>query len=139
MKLELRCPAAAENAPEHARVAVELFAREFERDLDFRPVSLEDVDAQLEQLREEGLTAEDLGEALFAVGCYLGEVMVLALHGRWRATKGSALDGISPWPMVVTLADDSAWDVIGKVFRRFEIGDSEYLPAFFASAAGRLG
>lgn len=139
MKLELRCPASAENAPEHARVAVELFAREFERELDFRPVSLEEVDAQLEQLREEGHTVEDLGEALFAVGCYLGEVMVRALHGRWRATKGSSLDGISPWPMVVALADGSVWDAIGKVFRRFEIGDSEYLPAFFASAAGRLG
>jgi len=139
MKLELRRPATAEHASEHARVAVELFGREFERALDFSPRSLEEVDGQLEQLREAGHTVEELGEALFAVGCYLGEVMVLALGGRWQATKGSALDGVSPWPMVVMLPGGAAWDAIGKVFRRFEVGDSEYLPAFFAAAAGRLG
>jgi hypothetical protein len=139
MKLELRRPATAESALDHARVAVELFACEFDRELDFGPRSLEDVDGQLEQLREEGHTVEDLGETLFVVGCYLGEVMVLALGGRWRATSGSALAGISPWPMVVTLPGGSTWDAIGKVFLRFEVGESEYLPAFFAAAAGRLG
>jgi hypothetical protein len=139
MKLELRRPATADQACEHASVAVELFGREFERALDFSPRSLEEVDGQLEQLREEGHTAEELGEALFAVGCYVGEVMVLALGGRWRPTKGSALEDVSPWPMVVALPGGTTWDAIGKVFVRFEVGDSEYLPAFFAAAAGRLG
>jgi hypothetical protein len=139
MRLELRCPATAEKAPEHARVAVELFAQEFERELDFSPRSLEDVDGQLEQLREEGHTAEDLAEALFSVGCYLGEVLARTLGGRWRATRGSLLEGLSPWPMVLTLPDGTTWDAIGKVFRRFEVGESEYLPAFFAAAARRLG
>jgi hypothetical protein len=139
MKLTLRCPATAEYAAAHAHVAVELFSREFERELDSSPASLEEVDGQLEQLREEGYTAEELGEALFSVGCYLGEVMVQAVGGRWRATAGSALDGISPWPMVVTLPDGTAWDAIGKVYLRFEVGESEYLPAFFAAAARRLG
>ena len=39
--------------------------------------------------------------------------------------------------MVVSLPDGSAWDAIGKVFRRLELGDSEFLPAFYAAARGR--
>jgi len=49
----------------------------------------------------------------------------------------SALRGVSPWPMVVALNDGSAWDAIGKAYRRLELGDSEYLPAFYEMAAGR--
>jgi hypothetical protein len=41
--------------------------------------------------------------------------------------------------MVVVLPDGSAWDAIGKAFKRLELGDSEYLPAFFAAAAGGPG
>jgi hypothetical protein len=37
--------------------------------------------------------------------------------------------------MVVTLADGSAWDTIGKVYKRLELGDSEFLPSFFQWAA----
>jgi hypothetical protein len=139
MKLELRHAATPENAAQHAETAVELFRREFELELDWTPASIEDVDGQIEALREEGFLAGELGETLFVVGCYLGEVMVRALGGRWAATRTTAVAEVSPWPMVVTLSDGSAWDVIGKVFRRFEIGDSEYLPVFFAAAAGRLG
>ena len=36
---------------------------------------------------------------------------------------------------VVVLRDGSAWDPIGKVYKRLELGDSEYLPAYFAAAA----
>ena len=137
MKLELRFPANVDSAAAHAALAVTLFRREFDSDLDFTPGSLEGVDSQIESLREEGYSTEELAEALFAIGCYLGEVMVRALRGRWASTSRTALGPVSPWPMVVVLADGSAWDVIGKVYRRFEIGDSEYLPAFFLAAAGR--
>jgi hypothetical protein len=41
--------------------------------------------------------------------------------------------------MVVQLPGGSAWDAIGKVYKRFELGDAEYLPAYFAAAAGQLG
>ena len=39
--------------------------------------------------------------------------------------------------MVVMLRDGSAWDPIGKAYKRLELGDSEYLPAYFAAAASR--
>jgi hypothetical protein len=41
--------------------------------------------------------------------------------------------------MVVALPDGSSWDAIGKAYRRLELGDSEYLPAFFESAAAGRG
>jgi hypothetical protein len=135
VKLELRYPATPENAVDHAQLAVELAWEEFGLDLDFSPGSLETVDAQIDSLREDGLTGEDAAEALFVLGCYVGEVMARALGGRWVSTARSPLAGISPWPMVVVVAQGSAWDPIGKVYKRLELGDSEYVPAFFAAAA----
>jgi hypothetical protein len=137
MKLELRYPAMPENAGDHARLAVNLAREEFGDRLDFTPGSLETVDAEVESVREQGLTGEEAAEVLFVIGCYLGEVMVRALDGKWMATARSPLASLSPWPMVVVLPDGSAWDPIGKAYKRLELGDSEYLPAFFAAAAAR--
>ena len=135
MKLELRYPATADNALDHAQLAVEVAWEEFGIDLDFSPGSLKSVDTQVESLREEGLTGEGAAETLFVLGCYVGEVMSRALAGRWTVTARSRLADISPWPMVVVLRDGSAWDTIGKVYKRLELGDSEYIPAYFAAAA----
>jgi hypothetical protein len=135
VKLQLRYPATAENASDHARLAVKVAREEFESRLDYSPGSLEEVDGEIESLREEGLTGEEVAEALFVFGCYLGEVMVRSLGGRWVATSRSVLAEVSPWPMVVVLPGGSSWDPIGKVYKRLELGDSEYLPAYFAAAA----
>lgn len=139
MRLELRYPATPENALDHAQLAVEAVWEECEVTLDFTPESLDSVDSQIEGFREEGVTGEDAAEALFVLGCYLGQVMVRALGGKWVATARSPLAAISPWPMVVLLPGGSAWDAIGKAFKRLELGDSEYLPAFFAHAAAGEG
>jgi hypothetical protein len=134
VKIELRYPATAENARDHAVLALAI-GRESGTALDFSPGSLEDLDGLVETLREDGLTGEDAAESLFIFGCYLGQVMVKALRGRWEATPRTALADISPWPMVVVLPGGSAWDAIGKAYKRLELGDSEYLPAYFAAAA----
>ena len=99
------------------------------------------ADSLIDSLREEGLDGEEAAEALFVLGCYLGEVMVQRLGGAWVPTGRSPLRGVSPWPMVVALPDGSAWDAIGKAYKRLELGDSEYLPAFFemATGGGRAG
>jgi hypothetical protein len=136
MKIRLRYPATPENAGDHARIAVELAREEYDADLDFSPGSLEMVDTWIDSLREEGIDGEGAAETLFVLGCYLGEVMVRHLGGAWVATPRSPLRGVSPWPMVVALADGSAWDAIGKAYKRLELGDSEYLPAFFEAASG---
>jgi hypothetical protein len=137
VKLKLRFPASPENAADHAQLAVALAREEYEEAFDFSPASLERLDEQIEGLREDGLDGEDVAELLFVFGCYLGEVMVRRLGGRWAATPLSPLRAISPWPMVVALPDGSSWDPIGKAYKRLELGDSEYLPAYFVAAAGR--
>jgi hypothetical protein len=136
VRIKLHYPATPENAADHARLAVALAREEFDSDLDLTPASLELVDAHIDSLREEGLDGEGASETLFVLGCYVGEVMVRHLGGAWISTSRSALRGVSPWPMVVALPDGSAWDVIGKAYKRLELGDGEYLPAFFETAAG---
>ncbi len=136
MRIKLRYPASPENARDHAQIAVLLAREEYESELDFSPGSLEMVDAHIDSLREEGIDGEGAAETLFVLGCYLGEVMVRHLGGAWVVTARSPLRGVSPWPMVVALGDGSAWDAIGKAYKRLELGDAEYLPAFFATAAG---
>ena len=138
MKLELRYPASPENARDHARLAVQLAAQEFGDELDFSPGSLEAVDAQIESVREEGSTGEDAAEALFVLGCYMGEVLVRNLGGRWVATPRSPLAAVCPWPMVVELPGGTAWDPIGKAYKRLELGDSEYLPGYYVAAAASI-
>jgi hypothetical protein len=136
MKLQLRFPASVQNAADHAALAVKAVREEFDSELNFAPGSLEALDGHIETLREEGWSAEDAAELLFVLGCYVGEVFVRSLGGVWTATSRSPLARVSPWPMVVMLPDGSAWDTIGKTYLRFEIGDSEYLPAYYAGASG---
>ncbi len=136
MKIRLHYPAVPENARDHAQIAVDLARDEYDAELDFSPGSLEIVDSLIDSLREEGLDGEGAAERLFVLGCYLGEVMVRHLGGSWVPTARSALRGVSPWPMVVALGDGSAWDAIGKSYKRLELGDGEYLPAFFETASG---
>jgi len=138
LKLELRYPATPESALDHAQLAVKMARQEFEVRLDYSAASLEHVDNQIDSLREEGLTGEDVAEVLFVLGCYLGQVMARHLRGRWVATARSPLADISPWPMVIVLPGGSAWDPIGKAYKRLELGDSEYLPAYFAAAAASV-
>jgi hypothetical protein len=140
VKIRLKFPATPDNARDHAELAVALAREEYDTELDFTPDSLERLDDEIESLREDGIDGEGAAEALFVFGCYLGEVMVRHLQGEWVTTARSPLKDLSPWPMVVTLSDGSAWDSIGKVYKRLELGDSEFLPAFFAWAAqGRRG
>jgi hypothetical protein len=136
LRIKLQYPASPENARDHAQIAVLVAREEYESELDYTPGSLEMVDAHIDSLREEGIDGEGAAETLFVLGCYLGEVMVRNLGGAWVATARSPLRDVSPWPMVVALADGSAWDAIGKAYKRLELGDAEYLPAFFAAAAG---
>ncbi len=137
MRIHLRYPASPENARDHAELAVRAARDDFDTVLDYSPESLESLDAEIDSLRAGGIDGEEAAEMLFVFGCYLGEVMVRHLGGAWVPTARSGLRGVSPWPMVVVLPDGSSWDAIGKAYKRLELGDSEYLPAFYQSAAQR--
>lgn len=138
MKIRLSYPASAENAADHAAMAVRVADQQWDRTLDYTRHSLIELDGQIDSLREDGVDGEEAAEVLFVCGCYLGEVLVRRLGANWVPTSRSALRGVSPWPMVVELSDGSCWDAIGKAYRRLELGDTEYLPSFFDAAAARL-
>jgi len=139
LKLRLQYPAMPRNASDHAELAVKAAAEQSDTELDYSPDSLEWLDAEIESLRENGLDGEEAAEILFVYGCYLGEVLVRHLGGAWIPTPRSSLRDVSPWPMVVALRDGSSWDTIGKVYKRLELGDSEFLPNFFAWATHGSG
>lgn len=137
MKIRLSYPATAENAADHAALAVRMATEQWDTVLDYSRRSLVEVDNQIDSLREDGVDGEEAAEMLFVMGCYLGEVLVRRLGGSWVTTARSSLRGVSPWPMVVQLGDGSSWDAIGKAYRRLELGDSEYLPSFYDAVAAR--
>ena len=139
MKLELRFPATPENARDHAQLAVKLAARGVRRRA--RLLAREPGGRgrrRSRALREEGLTGEDVAEALFVFGCYLGEVMVRSLGGRWVATSRSPLARRSrPGPWSWCCPDGSTWDPIGKAYKRLELGDSRVPAGLLRGGRGR--
>lgn len=78
--------------------------------LDYSIESLEFVDSVIESLRANGVTLEQVPEVLFGFGCYLGEVIVRARGGSWRAATTSVV------PIVVELEDGRSIDPIGHTF-----------------------
>ena len=97
MKIRLRYPASPENARDHAAIAVRAAREDWDSDLDYTRGSLEELDAQIDSLREEGLDGEEAAETLFVFGCYLGEVLVRQLGGAWVATARSARSTSQPY------------------------------------------
>jgi hypothetical protein len=137
MRLKLRYPAIFSSARLHAGMAVRLVVDEPATAEIYTPGSLDDVDWFIEDARERGFRCDEVPEALFVLGCYIGEVLVRGLRAVWVDTARSPRRGVSAWPMVVVLPDGTAVDPIEMAFRRFDIGVSEYVPAAYAVAAAR--
>jgi len=75
---------------------------------------------------------EAVQNTLFVFGCYLGEVLVRNADGEWLATAGTPMAGNTPYPLVVRMKRSGAiCNPIGKVFKRFENGPEDSLPAFY--------
>lgn len=135
MDIRLSFPPEPRNAPALAQIAVEA-AREISGfELDYTPLSLILVDEQVGRLSASDVGVEGVASTLFCLGCYVGEVLVKSLAGVWLPTEQTSLDGLAAWPMVVCTPNGSCWNPIGKVFKRFEDGESEGLRDFFHTAA----
>lgn len=131
MELRLRYPPTAENAPKFAEDMVAPAAEISGLELDYSVASLEAVDQIVEQLRQDGCTADQVGETLFGFGCYVGEVFVRQGGGTWREAADTPMAELSPFPMVVELGSDNFCNPIGKVFKRLELGEEDNLPYFY--------
>jgi hypothetical protein len=100
--------------------------------LDFTPDSITILDSLLEQLRTDGVAADEIGETLFAFGCYVGEVLVRHADGAWQSVTGDHAI-MAGSPIVVGFGDGSRWcSPIGKVFKRLYNGGEDSLRDFYA-------
>jgi hypothetical protein len=101
--------------------------------LGYDPRSLVSVDEIVDDIRATGLSEEDASGMIYAVGCYVGEVLVRHAGGSWRMTSDLGLAASCGWPIVVVLPDGTGCNPIGKAFRRFRNGAAESLAFFWYS------
>lgn len=92
MELRLPHPPTPEHAPRHAALAVEAALASDGTVLDHGPESLAYVDALIARFHANGLPADDVGASVFALGRYVGEVLLRSFGGRWL-TAGESIEG----------------------------------------------
>ena len=131
MKLALKFPPMPEFAAQHAELMVRTAKEVSGVDLDFSPESIAAVDEIIEQLRQDGVTEEQVGETLFGFGCYLGEVLVRRNGAVWRASDDTPMRNAAGFQMVVDLGSDKFCNPIGKAFKRLANGQEDSLPYFY--------
>ena len=101
--------------------------------LDFSSDSIAYFDSVIESLRANKVTVPQVAEVLFSLGCFVGEAIVRATGGHWRAAAGTSLAKTAPFPIIVLLPDGRLCDPAAQPFKTFERGASASLSAFFAT------
>lgn len=119
-----------ENAPRFAADVVKAVKENEGVELDYSVKSLETIDGLVGRFRENGCTVEDMEITLFIFGCYVGEVFVRNAGATWRAATQDEIDNWCGFPLLLDLGEASL-NPIGKVFKRLENGDEDYLPYFY--------
>lgn len=136
LDLRLKFPPTPENAAALAELAAQAARKISGVAADYSPESLHEIDELVDRLAKD-CAVEDVAETLFCLGCYVGEVIVRRLHGRWVKREASRMKEFARWPLVVEVPDGGAWNPIGKVFKRFEFGPGESVFHLFESASPR--
>ncbi|MFJ4678538.1 hypothetical protein [Kitasatospora sp. NPDC088783] len=130
MELRLRYAPEAANAGRFAADIVASAAQVSGVQLDYSVGSLALVDEIIEDFRGSGIGSGQVGETLFAFGCYVGEVMVRQGGAAWREVGGEEAP-VFGFPLVVQLPSGQVCNPIGKVFKRMDNGPEENLPYFY--------
>ncbi|MFD7301436.1 MULTISPECIES: hypothetical protein [Streptomyces] len=105
--------------------------------LDFSVASLRVVDFLIDGLRKGGAERERVGETLFGLGAYVGEVLVRRAGAVWVDfdAQQSAYFGQH---VGVRMPDGRVWNPLGKVHNRFDSGSpEESLQTFYLTLHGR--
>jgi hypothetical protein len=74
-----------------------------------------------------GLLDENVGERLFALGCYLGEVLRKSAGGRWDANLEKPDDEIG---LLLVLSSEMVIFPIQRIMKRFTNGPEDSISAF---------
>ena len=132
MNIRLARPPTALSAPRFAEDVAAWVRARFALELDYSVESLATVDALLARMRAEAVPLDDkVGETLWCLGCYVGEVFVRNANAEW---KDAALPEVARTTNTVWLACGEAWvNPIGKVVKRVALGDGEDLPSLYSA------
>jgi hypothetical protein len=135
VELRLKYPPVPEHAADLAETCVAAANQISGLVLDYSPGSLDLVDRQMDTFAADGHDSSVLASTLFAFGCYVGEVLVRNLGGRWVSVEKPVMKDRAGFPMVVMMDSGDWWNPIGKVFKRLDDGPSESISYFYAVAA----
>ena len=138
LKLRLQYKPTPENAPKLARVVVRAARDIFGVELDYSPDSLVQVDGIIEEFKKEQAAIESIGETLFSLGCYLGEVMIRSSDAIWRNTIQTPLRNLVQAPVVIAFSEDNYCSPVDIAFRRFLYKKSDSLAEFYSSVVEEL-
>ncbi|MFI8190615.1 hypothetical protein ACIF8T_17695 [Streptomyces sp. NPDC085946] len=135
-RVQRRVPHAAEMRSHAAAFVARVTARN-RLPLDYSVASLRVVDFLIDGLRKGGADPGRSHGTLFALGAYVGEVLVRRAGAEWvdfdadqRAYFGQ--------PVGVRMPDGRVWNPLGKVRNRFEAGGpEESLQTFYLTLHGR--
>ena len=124
MNIRLARPPTAISAPRFAEDVAEWVRARFMLDLDYSVESLAKVDALLETMRQERVPIDDkVGETLWCLGCYVGEVFVRNANAEWTDRE--------QLPPVIACGATRI-NPIGKVVKRVALDDRGDLATFYA-------
>lgn len=93
MGLKLKHPPEPEYAKDLADVCVEAAGRISGLSLDYSTESLSVVKKQLDVFAQQGLHVDQIASTPFCFGCYVGELLVRNLGGKWLRTDASKIEG----------------------------------------------
>jgi len=120
--------ATPEQAPAFAGIAVKTL-QDLGTHLDYSPQSIFRIDEVIDNLRLGGHTPSTVGDTVFALGCYAGEILVRHGVGAWR-NAGAAVSVMTS-PVVIELhADGSICNPVGKAFKRLVNGAEDSVAQF---------
>ncbi len=131
MELQLQFPPTPEGAPQHAEAAVETTRNAPLLNLDYSPESLSQIDQIIDAIRADGVGPLQVGESMYAFGCYVGEVFVRHNGAKWRLASETAMKDIAMFPIVLEVFPGKFCNPIGKVFKRLISPEVDDLTTFY--------
>jgi hypothetical protein len=109
---------------------------------DFSPASLWEIDRFFDDhsrrgaARSGGLLSRDLGQRIFAIGSYIGEVARRSLGGEWI---GDDADPQAEFSVALQLRDGTRCWPVQRAMKRFKNGDAERVAAWGLALGVPLG
>lgn len=126
---------AEQGTPAEARQMADQFVRMTAQRLgvrlDYSPASLDAVDDAVDKIKATGVSEQDASGMVYAVGCYVGEVLVRHAGGEWCPTASLGMERVCSWPVVVKMRTGAGANPIGKAFKRFRNGPGDSLAFFY--------